>query len=30
MPAGMFYRLNSEILDLINEPALVTEELSVG
>jgi hypothetical protein len=30
MPAGMYYRLNTELLDLIPGPALVTEELSVG
>ena len=30
MPAGVFYRLNTELLDLLPEPALVTEELSVG
>ncbi len=30
MPAGMFYRLNTELLDLIPEPAPVSEELSVG
>lgn len=30
MPAGMFYRLNTELLDLIPEPSLVAEELSVG
>ena len=26
MPAGVFYRLNTELLDLIPEPALVSEE----
>jgi hypothetical protein len=30
MPTGTFYRLNTELLDLIPEPALATEELSVG
>ena len=30
IPASVFYRLNTELLDLLPEPALVTEELSVG
>jgi hypothetical protein len=30
MPADMFYRFNTELLDLIPEPALVIEELSVS